>query len=226
MEIRIKEEGGLTLTIYELDLAQSQLSRMRGMTRYYHQRFFNDIRFTTVGVIGLLLIGFWSVPEAFLLVPVVTLIGANQTAFDASYLYFARHYAADLEAEINSSMRRRVLVGAELEDVYLFPLDRRKVVAIGYGNDFTWFGWMTVLYTTLGVSGYGFGLALGWPVLTTTSPGWLYPYLGVIGLLTVGSLAVGWWWFIVGTGERRLRAVLDSRFGEPVRLSSVTSMKR
>ncbi len=70
-------------------IAAMQLSRMRGMTAMYHKRFFFDINFTTVLVIALLVIGWWQVPEAFLLVPVVALIGAVATAFDSSYLTFA-----------------------------------------------------------------------------------------------------------------------------------------
>ncbi|HEX6285870.1 MAG TPA: hypothetical protein VFZ80_00155 [Acidimicrobiia bacterium] len=59
------------------------------MTRYYHDRFFADTRYTAFAVLTLSLIGFWGVAEAFLLIPVVALLGANQTAFDASYLFMA-----------------------------------------------------------------------------------------------------------------------------------------
>lgn len=80
-----------------------QLERMRGMTRYYHERFFTDTRFVALAVLSLLVVGWWAVPEAFLLIPVVALLGANQTAFDASYLLFARHYAQALERTINAA---------------------------------------------------------------------------------------------------------------------------
>jgi hypothetical protein len=197
--------------IQELDLANEQLKRMRGMTRFYHERFFSDTRWTATGVFVLILIGFWSVPEAFLLVPVVALIGANQTAFDASYLYFARHYAVELEATVNAAMRRRVLVASELEDRYLFRLNDRKLVAIG--RDFTWFGWITIFYTLLGIFAFAAGIGLGWNVLQAAGRGWTTAYLGGVSLLTVASLGVGWWWFVSGIGERRLREVLDGSFG-------------
>jgi len=183
------------------------------MIRDYHSRFFSDTRFTTVAVISLFLVGFWEIPEAFLLVPVVALVGANQTAFDASYLYFARHYSTALEKEINSSKRRRILVASELEDRFLFPLDGRKIVAIGFGNDFTWFGWMTVAYTALGVLAFTAGLGLGWETLATAGTGWIVFYLASLFSMTFVSLAVGWWWFVAGVGEQRLSEVLSSRFG-------------
>lgn len=194
------------------------------MTSYYHDRFFADTRYVAIGIIALLVVGFWAVPEAFLLIPLVALIGANQTAFDASYLYFARHYAAALEKEVNASMRRRILVGAELEDSYLFPLSRRKVVAIGFGADFSWFGWMTVLYTALGMFALVSGIVLGWDVLSEAGPGWQFFYLGALGALGLGSIMVGWWWFVSGTGERRLHEVLENRFGHRSSSNNVTPL--
>lgn len=210
--------------INELALAQEQLGRMRGMTRYYHQRFFGDTRATAGAILLLFLVGFWAVPEAFLLIPIVALIGANQTAFDASYLYMARHYSASLEDEINRAMRRSVLVGAKLEDSYLFPLDDRKIVAIGWGRGFSWFGWMTLFYTLLGATAFVFGLALGWPALTAAGGVWATVYLTVLLAITSGSLVAGWWWFVRGEGERRLRAVLDSEFGQRTPPSKVTPL--
>jgi hypothetical protein len=183
------------------------------MTRYYHERFFSDVRFTTVALLALLVLGWWQVPHAFLLIPVVALLGANATAFDASYLIFARQYAARLEKQLNESAGRDVLVGAELEDRYLFPLDRPKVVTISLGAGFSWFGWMTLLYTSAGVGAFGFGLALGWPTLEESGTAWAVAYLGVLFCLTAGSLGIGAWWFAAGVGETRLRTLLDERFG-------------
>lgn len=180
------------------------------MTRYYHTRFFNDTRYTAFGVIALLVAGFWSVPEAFVLVPVVALLGANQTAFDASYLFMARRYAAALEDEINKATRRRMLVGAELEDRYLVPLDSKKLVGVSFGRDFSWFGWMTVLYTVLGILAYTTGVWLAWGVLDGASQ---VLYLVSLGVLTVASIAIGWWWFVSGAGDVRLDEVLETRFG-------------
>ncbi|MFZ0015421.1 MAG: hypothetical protein WAL25_15055 [Acidimicrobiia bacterium] len=186
---------------------------MRGMTRYYHGRFFADVRHTSLGVLTLLVVGFWQVPEAFLLVPLVALLGANQTAFDASYLFMARRYAAELENEINGAMRRRVLIGSELEDRYLVPLGATKLVGVAFGRDFSWFGWMTVLYTLAGLAAFGGGLWLGWGLLDGVGGA---AYLATLGAMTVGSLVVGTWWFVRGEGMTRLEEVIVTRFGQPV----------
>jgi hypothetical protein len=180
------------------------------MTRYYHERFFSDVRFAAIAEIALLLLGWWQVPEAFLLVPVVALFGATMTAFDASYLIFARHYAARLEADLNATLGEGTLLAAEIEATYLFPLNERKMVVAAFGSKFTWFGFMTVFITGIGIAAFGAGLALGLPVLRDHGPGWTLSYVAILGAATVTALGVGLWWFVEGEGERRLRAVLDS----------------
>lgn len=203
----------------QIRLANDQLRRMRGMTGYYHQRFFSDMRAVTVGVLALFVLG-WSVaPEAFLLIPVVAILGANQAAFDSSYLIFARHYATELEAFLNRAVGGRVLVASEMESTYLFPLNTTKIVTIPLGRTpgsaagFSWFAWMTSLYTLLGVFSAGAGLALGWTTLTAAGTGWVVFYVGSLGGLLLASLGVGWWWFLRGAGERRLRAVFENPLG-------------
>ncbi|HSF84169.1 MAG TPA: hypothetical protein VLG28_00745 [Acidimicrobiia bacterium] len=191
-------------------LASEQLSRMRGMTVEYHRRFFSDIRVAIVVISALFVAGFWEVPEAFLLIPVVALYTAVQTAFDASYLIFARHYAAALETDLNRQLGTRLHVGGELENTYLFPLNERKIVTAAAGSGFSWFGFVTLFYTLLGLGAGLFGLALGWTsVLTDAAPGWQWGYLGSLGLLAFAALATGFWWFVGGAGEARLHRVLE-----------------
>jgi hypothetical protein len=195
-------------------LAAQQLARMRGMTGLYHRQFFRDTTVTTVLVVLLLVVGWGWVEEAFLVIPVVALIGAAQTAFDASYLMFARSYAERLEGYLNDAVGERVLVAAELEATYLFELRSRKVVTIPIDGPFTWFGFMTVLYTVVGVAAYVFGLALGWDTLMAASTGLIVGYLIVLLGTTAVALIIGLWWFAGGEGERRLQNVFDERFGK------------
>jgi len=189
---------------------------MRAMTGMYHRRFFFDINFTTVVVLTLFVVGWWGVEETFLLVPVVALMGAVATAFDASYLLFARWYARYLEAHLNEHAGSQVLVAASLEDAFLFPLESRKVVTIPLDGGFTWFSFVTVLYTTLGALAYGFGLYLGWDSLVVAAPEAGFVYLGSLFALTSAALIVGVWWFVLGAGEKRLATVLESEFAAPI----------
>jgi len=193
-------------------LAADQLQRMRGMNRYYHERFFADVRFATIAMSALFVVGFWEAPLAFLLIPPLALLAATQTAFDASYLIFSRQYAERLEVYLNTTAGANVLIAHELENRYLFPLNDRKIVTARFGENFSWFGFMTLFYTALGVLAFGFGLALGWTALTDAGGMWTAAYVSALGGSSVVALGVGWWWFVTGAGEARLRAVLDLHF--------------
>lgn len=196
----------------DIDTAHRQLARMRGMNAMYHRRFFSDIRFTTVAILAMLAAGAAIDRWLFLTIPFIALLGATSTAFDASYLIFSRHYAARLERYINQHSERPLLVAHELEDAYLFPLDDRKIVTLGFGAGFSWFGFMTAFYTLLGVVAYLVGLGLSLDVLTDSPGSYAVPYLMVLAALTIAALVVGGWWFVAGTGEERLSAVLDRHF--------------
>jgi hypothetical protein len=193
-------------------LAHHQLGRMRAMTGMYHRQFFRDITMITGLVLALFLLGWWGIEQAFLLVPVITLIGAVQTAFDSSYLILARWYASYLERELNGIAGAEVLIGARLEDEYLFPLAATKVVTIPLDRHFSWFSFVTVFYAVLGAMAYGFGLGAGWTVLSELSAASRALYLLPLLTLTAASLTVGLWWFVGGEGERRLAKVLDNEF--------------
>jgi hypothetical protein len=140
---------------------------------------------------------------------------SGQRRLDASYLIFSRHYATRLERLVNRELGRDVLVAHRMEDSYLFPLDRPKMVTLTVaGGHFTWFGFMTALYTAAGIGVYATGLTLALDVIGTEvsiRAGVLY--LIVLAVATIGALVTGAWWFAAGEGERRLRTVLDDAFG-------------
>lgn len=195
-------------------LAADQLSRMRGMTVEYHRQFFIDVRFAILLIVALFVLALWADPLIALLIPFVALWTAVQTAFDASYLMFARHYAVRLEEYLNHTIGERLLVGGRLEAEYLFPLNQRKIVTIAAGRGFSWFGYVTVFFTLLGIAAYLFGLGIGWVALSDIGDPWQSLYVATLVFLTLTSLIVGVWWFVMGTGEQRLTAVLDG-FAEP-----------
>lgn len=196
----------------ELRLLSDQLARMRAMNGRYHDRFFSDIRFSTVVLIALVVLGLVVDRWLFLAIPIVALAGAAQTAFDASYLIFSRQYATRIEQELNRRVGSDVLVAHRLEHAYLFPLDDRKIVTMPLGG-VTWFGFMTAFYTVLGIGWYALGLGLSLTVIEDRSS-ILYGgvYLAFLAMITLATLGVGVWWFVGGEGERRLATILDQAF--------------
>ena len=199
-----------------LEVARDQLRRMRAMNAMYHRRFFADVRWVLVIGLALFTIGFWQVPEVLLLIPFVALWGATQTAFDASYLIFSRYYAAALERWINFRIGETVLVGAEMEDVYLFPLGDRKIVTIPIGGPLTWFSFMTAFTTVGGVVAATAALWAGWSTLTGLSGAAQLAYWLCLGVMAGSALIVGLRWFVGGVGERRLAEVLEPLVSSPV----------
>ena len=194
--------------------ASRQLARMRAMVGMYHRLFFNDVRTALLLVVSLLAIGWWGIPQMFLVVPFVCLWGATQTAFDASYLIMARHYAEALEGFLNEHGADGVLVGAALESAYLFPLRDSKVVAVPIIGPWSWFSFMTIFVTANGMWAAVVGLWAGWATLLELGSAARAAYLVVLGTLIAGSLATGFWWFVGGAGERRLTTVLEKRFAD------------
>ncbi|MCY3561994.1 MAG: hypothetical protein OXH20_12640 [bacterium] len=203
----------------DIALAAKQLARLRAMNSRYHHRFFADIRYSILAGGAAFVLGAATHPWLFAAAPVVALIGACTTAFHAYYLIFSRQYAARLEVWL----RHRTgspLVAHRLEESYLFPLDRRKIVTLAPGPGFTWFGFMTGFYTIVGAAAYAGGVILVATTVFDAQHGTLSAvlgglYLGALGILTLASLAVGRWWFVKGEGERRLREILDEEFGPP-----------
>lgn len=197
-----------------LSVAREQLRRMRGMTALYHRRFFADIWLTVTVYLGVLAVGYLGAEPMFALLAFVALFGAVVTAFDASYLMFARHYATHIEQYINRRLGTEILVGARLEDAYLFPLSEPKVVTIRAGRGFSWFGFVTAFFTFLGVAGYALGATLALQHIETgVAAFW---FVAALASLTAGALTTGIWWFIAGTGEARLEDVLETHFARPL----------
>ncbi len=190
----------------KMQVAVQQLARMRGMTAMYHRQFFSDVRFTLVVGIGIVVVAVVYDRRLIAFLPIIALIGAAQTAFDASYLIFARHYARSLEGYVNRALKEDILVAAQLEDAYLFPLDRPKLVSLPLSGGLTWFGLMTALYTVFGVGFFVVGMILAYDTLPAR---WNVVYLGVMALLTASTVVAGRQWFWRGEGEARLRAILD-----------------
>ena len=117
-------------------------------------------------------------------------------SFHAHYLIFTRNYSQFLEQKINKIYGNDVLITHKLENSYLFPIQDRKIVVAKLGNDFTWFGFVTLFITFLGISAYIFALReliiMKYDVI----------YLFFLVLITLVTLFVGIWWFLLGNGVK------------------------
>ena len=187
----------------ELNIIHDQLKRMRSMNKFYHHQFLIDVRiFFILGLIGLIstLI---NTKIAYVL-PFLSLFGSVLLAFHAYYLIFSRHYSEYLEKNINKISKNQVFITHVLENRYFFPINDKKIVVAKIGKDFSWFSFVTLFITFYGMILYIYGMINIYNVLNDSST--FYAIL----ILTAVTFAIGYWWFVNNTGEKRLREVYDN----------------
>ena len=186
----------------EITILNNQLSRMRSMNKYYHDQFLFDVRilfFFTIIFHYLALTN----NMAYMLIPFISLFGSVLLAFHAHYLIFSRNYSEFIEIKMNKILGNDVLIAHKLENNYLFPINDRKIVVAKLGSEFTWFGFVTLFITFIGISSYVYSIVR--LLNNDINPN----YYIFIGLITLITLIIGIWWFLLGNGENRLEKVFD-----------------
>ena len=186
------------ITIYK-----DQLSRMRSMNRYYHDQFLLDVR--VLFVLNTIFI-FLSLSNknALFLVPLISLFGSVILSFHAYFLIFSRNYTEFIEQKINNEYDEKILIAHELENDYFFPTNQKKMVVAVLNKNFTWFSFVTLFITIYGFSSYLWSIYM----IIDSQLSFVYLYF-VIGI-TVITLVIGYWWFISGTGEKRLERIFNN----------------
>tara|TARA_B100001027_G_scaffold29850_1_gene17701 strand:+ start:83 stop:658 length:576 start_codon:yes stop_codon:yes gene_type:complete len=183
------------ITIYK-----DQLSRMRSMNRYYHDQFLIDVRVLFVLNTIFIFLSLGNLNALYLL-PLISLFGSVILSFHAYFLIFSRQYTQFIEERINSEYDDDVLIAHELENEYFFPINQKKIVVAVLNKGFTWFSFVTLFITFYGVSTYA------WSINQIINNNMNINFIYFILLVTLVTLSVGFWWFLSGTGEKRLERV-------------------
>ena len=183
------------ITIYK-----DQLSRMRSMNRYYHDQFLIDVR--VLFVLNTIFI-FLSLgnSNALYLLPLISLFGSVILSFHAYFLIFSRQYTQFIEKRINTEFDEDILIAHELENEYFFPINQKKIVVAVLNKGFTWFSFVTLFITLYGVSTFA------WSIYQIINNEMNINFVYFILLVTLVTLSVGFWWFLSGTGEKRLERI-------------------
>ena len=183
------------ITIYK-----DQLSRMRSMNRYYHDQFLIDVR--VLFVLNTIFI-FFSLgnSNALYLLPLISLFGSVILSFHAYFLIFSRQYTQFIEKRINTEFDEDILIAHELENEYFFPINQKKIVVAVLNKGFTWFSFVTLFITFYGVSTFA------WSIYQIINNEMNINFVYFILLVTLVTLSVGFWWFLSGTGEKRLERI-------------------
>ena len=172
------------------------------MNRYYHDQFLLDVRilfiFNTVFIFLSL-----NNKNALYLIPLISLFGSVILSFHAYFLIFSRHYTEFIEKNINSEYDENVLIAHELENDYFFPTQERKIVVAVLNKGFTWFSFVTLFITLYGISSYI------WSMIQIVNNDLNIIYVYLVSTITFITLVIGYWWFVSGTGEKRLEKVFN-----------------
>ena len=170
------------------------------MNRYYHDQFLLDVRilfiFNTVFIFLSL-----NNKNALYLIPLISLFGSVLLSFHAYFLIFSRHYSEFIEQKINSEYDEDVLIAHELENDYFFPTQERKIVVAVLNKGFTWFSFVTLFITLYGISSFI------WSMIQIVNNDLNMYYIYLVSTITFITLVIGYWWFVSGTGEKRLERV-------------------
>tara|TARA_B100001093_G_scaffold147332_1_gene140067 strand:+ start:13 stop:588 length:576 start_codon:yes stop_codon:yes gene_type:complete len=185
------------ITIYK-----EQLSRMRSMNKYYHDQFLIDVRVLFVLNTVFIYLSLGN-PNALYLVPLISLFGSVVLSFHAYFLIFSRQYTQFIEKRINNEYSEDILIAHELENEYFFPINQKKIVVAVLNKGFTWFSFVTLFITFYGVSAYS------WSIIQMFNKGMNIYFIYFILFITFVTLSVGFWWFLSGTGEKRLERVFE-----------------
>jgi hypothetical protein len=185
------------ITIYK-----EQLSRMRSMNKYYHDQFLIDVRVLFVLNTVFIYLSLGN-PNALYLIPLISLFGSVILSFHAYFLIFSRQYTQFIEKRINNEYNEDILIAHELENEYFFPINQKKIVVAVLNKGFTWFSFVTLFITFYGVSTYS------WSVMQMFNKGMNIYFIYFILSITFVTLSVGFWWFLSGTGEKRLERVFE-----------------
>ena len=172
------------------------------MNRYYHDQFLLDVRilfiFNTIFIFLSL-----NNKNALYLIPLISLFGSVLLSFHAYFLIFSRHYSEFIEKRINSEYDENILIAHELENDYFFPTQDRKIVVAVLNKGFTWFSFVTLFITLYGISSYIWAMSQ----ILNNDLNMMYIYL--VSTVTFITLVIGYWWFVSGTGEKRLEKVFN-----------------
>ena len=183
------------ITIYK-----EQLSRMRSMNKYYHDQFLTDVRVLFILNTVFIFLSLGNL-NALYLIPLISLFGSVILSFHAYFLIFSRQYTEFIEKRINNEYNEEVLIAHELENEYFFPINQKKIVVAVLNKGFTWFSFVTLFITFYGVSTYA------WSIMKMFNNNMNTNFIYFILFITLVTLSVGFWWFLSGTGEKRLEKV-------------------
>ncbi len=192
-------------TRLQYDALTRQLERMRGMQYGYFTKFFWWVTLTLLVLMYLLLN---LNPMGYLVAPFLVITAGVQASFYLHFVDFARVHARAVEKKLNQLLGEEVLLGAQIEDLYFYPLDQPKFSGFSFAKPAGFFSVYTLHWCGLWTMIFLYTLSLGYWSLSGDRElaGWLLPYLLLLSGWAFVNVAYLFVYFARG---RDLKAVAD-----------------
>jgi hypothetical protein len=178
------------------DASMRQLERMRAMQYAYHNKFFFWI---TLNFVLLVWLYAGTGGRGLLVIPFLVVTAGVQAAFYLHFCDFARLHAAALEKKINELLQRRVLMGAELEGMYFYPLPEPKVAGFIPSAPLNFFSGYTLHWCLLWVGLFLISVWQGYASMA--SPLMLVWVLAAVGWAVLNFGYVAWYFLRSGATD-------------------------
>jgi hypothetical protein len=188
----------------KIALWMEQLRRMREMQYAYHKKFFRGLYLFFVLVIGCLL---WDSPVSLALVPLLVITAGTQSCFYLHFVDFARIHARFIEGRLNRTLGKDMLVGAEIEDLYFYPVDAPKIGGFVPWAPLRFFSFFTLHWIILWLGLAVFAL---WRLLPIMGPCGKH-YLILIGLWAALNFIYLTWFFYKARDRHAMASFLKKR---------------
>jgi len=188
----------------KIALWMEQLRRMREMQYAYHKKFFHGLYLFFVLVIGCLL---WDSPVSLALVPLLVITAGTQSCFYLHFVDFARIHARFIESRLNRTLGKDMLVGAEIEDLYFYPVDAPKIGGFVPWAPLRFFSFFTLHWIILWLGLAVFAL---WRLLPIMGPCGKH-YLILIGLWAALNFIYLTWFFYKARDRHAMASFLKKR---------------
>lgn len=194
----------------QYDALTRQLERMRGMQYGYFSKFFWWVILTFLAMILLVLS-----PTAVgnLVLPFLVVTAGVQASFYLHFVDFARVHARAVEQKINRLLGAHTLLGAEIEDLYFYPLDKPKMSGLSFAKPFGFFSVYTLHWCGLWVLFYFYGVYLSsWTFSLGQLQGYEWPYYLLLACWTLGNVAYLAWYFARGADLKAVAKKLKTAY--------------
>lgn len=195
----------------QYDALTRQLERMRGMQYGYFSKFFWWVITTLLVMIFLVV---YPNTLGYLVLPFLVITAGVQASFYLHFVDFARVHARAVERRINQILGAETLLGAEIEDLYFYPLDQPKMSGFSFAKPTGFFSIYTLHWCGLWAIFFSYGTYLSYWTFSLDSDlkAGQFPYFILLAGWALVNVAYLTWYFGRGADLQAVAKKLEAAY--------------